>query len=201
MSLSLHDPETQDKIIHGMMRFVPSHGWSREALRRGALQAGFSEPEALLAFQGDLDKALMHFIHQIDAQMKERLASCDLLSLRIRDRIAASVLIRLEILEPFREALPRILLYQMNPFKMPDALSSLWGTASEIWYEAGDTATDFNYYSKRALLTGVYASTFLFWLRDASPRFGKTKDFLNQSLETVMKIPSLKQKIKKTLGI
>lgn len=34
----------------------------------------------------------------------------------------------------------------------------------DIWYWAGDRSTDFNWYTKRALLAGIYTSTgLLIW--------------------------------------
>src|SRR3546814_16617611 len=58
-----------------------------------------------------------------------------------------------------------------------------------MWYAAGDTATDWNFYSKRALLAAVYSSTLLYWLNDRSEGFVDTWGFLDRRIGDVMRIP------------
>ena len=82
---------------------------------------------------------------------------------------------------------------------MTQTLKTLAGTVSDMWYAAGDQATDFNYYSKRFLLAGVYTSTLLFWLKDDSADFTETRSFLYRRIDNVMKIPLVKKKVKSTL--
>lgn len=198
MSLSIHSPEIRDDIVQHMLGFVSSYGWSHDALKRAVVQAGFQEQDAWRAFEGDLDKVLQHFIHMIDRQMLEKLQLIDLASMRVRERIATALMIRLDVLEPYRIALPKVLLYRAHPLRTSQTFQSLFSTVSEIWYAAGDQATDFNYYSKRLLLSGVYTSTFFFWLRDSSTDFAETRAFLNRRIDDVMKLPFWTQKIKET---
>ena len=61
-----------------------------------------------------------------------------------------------------------------------------------MWYAAGDTSTDFNFYTKRATLAGVYSSTLLYWLNDRSPGGEATWGFLDRRIDDVMKIEKLK---------
>jgi rpsU-divergently transcribed protein len=73
-----------------------------------------------------------------------------------------------------------------------DEVIALWRTASAMWYAAGDTSTDFSYYSRRVLLAGVYASTLLYWLGDDSEDCADTWSFLDRRIANVMAIPKLK---------
>ena len=77
------------------------------------------------------------------------------------------------------------------------ATRSLYETVNTIWYWAGDTATDFNFYTKRGLLAGVYTSTLLFWLNDDSPDHAETWAFLDRRIADVMRIPQVSQRFKK----
>lgn len=199
MSSSIHSPEIQNKIVQYMLTHVPSQGWSHESLKQAVIQAGFQEKDALRAFNGDINKALLHFIHMIDDQMNEKLEHLDMNSMGIRDRIATAVMVRLELLEPYGTALPKILFYQAYPLRMSQTLQTLAGTVSKMWYAAGDQATDFNYYSKRFLLAGVYTSTLFFWLKDRSSDFSETRAFLYRRIDNVMKIPLVKKKVKATI--
>ena len=74
-------------------------------------------------------------------------------------------------------------------------LKLLATTADEIWHQAGDTSTDFNYYSKRMLLAGVYSASFMKWLSDDSEHFIDTQKFVENRIEDVLKIPAVKAKI------
>jgi ubiquinone biosynthesis protein COQ9 len=56
----------------------------------------------------------------------------------------------------------------------------------------GDTSTDFNWYTKRATLSGVYGSTVLFWLGDDSPGHAATWEFLDRRIADVMQIEKFK---------
>ena len=93
-------------------------------------------------------------------------------ALKIRDRIKAAVRIRLERHSGQRESARRALSLLSLPFNAPLALKLLYGTVDAMWYAAGDTSTDFNFYTKRATLAGVYSSTLLYWLNDRSPGVG-----------------------------
>lgn len=199
MSSSIHSPEIQNEIIGYMLSNVSSQGWTYEALEHAVIQAGFQEIDALRAFDGDINKALFHFIQMIDRQMNEKLEQLDMTSMRVRDRIATAILVRLELMKPYRRALPKIIRYQATPSRGTQTLKTLAGTVSDMWYAAGDQATDFNYYSKRFLLAGVYISTLLFWLKDDSADFNQTRSFLYRRIDNVMKISLVKEKVRSTL--
>jgi ubiquinone biosynthesis protein COQ9 len=81
------------------------------------------------------------------------------------------------------------------PFNAPLALKLLYNTVDALWYAAGDTSTDFNFYTKRATLAGVYSSTLLYWLNDRTPGSEATWAFLDRRIEDVMKIEKLKSQV------
>ena len=82
------------------------------------------------------------------------------------------------------------------PHHMPQGARLLWDSADAIWRWAGDTATDFNFYTKRALLAGVYAATTLYWLDDRSPDSVDTQSFLDRRLRDVMSIPKATERVR-----
>ena len=75
------------------------------------------------------------------------------------------------------------------PGNAPGALRALWRTVDAMWHAAGDTATDFNHYSKRGLLAGVYSSTLLYWLDDKSDGYAETWAFLDRRIADVLRVP------------
>jgi ubiquinone biosynthesis protein COQ9 len=63
------------------------------------------------------------------------------------------------------------------------SLKELSALSDEIWYLAGDTAVDFSWYTKRASLAAVYASSEMFMTTDTSNDLSATEEFLNRRLK------------------
>ena len=121
-------------------------------------------------------------------------------ALRVRDKITFAVRTRLEVLEPHREAVRRLLVWAVMPRNIRVSTRQLWRAADEIWQSAGDTSTDYNHYTKRLLLIGVMKATLTFWLQDLSPGCGATWEFLDRRIEDVMTLGKSIGMVK-TIGI
>jgi ubiquinone biosynthesis protein COQ9 len=120
--------------------------------------------------------------------MLESLEGLDLASLKVREKIAAGVRARLEAVAAHREAVRSGLTYFALPQNAATGLACLYHTVDAIWYAAGDRATDYNFYTKRALLSAVYSSTLLFWLNDKSEDHAATWAFLERRIAEVLKV-------------
>jgi ubiquinone biosynthesis protein COQ9 len=114
----------------------------------------------------------------------------------VRKRIAAAIRVRLEQAAPHKDAVRRALTVLALPTNAPAALRSLYRTVDAIWRAAGDTATDWNFYSKRGLLAGVFSSTVLCWLDDTSEGHAETWAFLDRRIEDVMRVPKLTARLR-----
>ena len=177
------------RILEKALAHVPFDGWSEKALMAGAEDSGYEPAMALDAFPGGVPDALDYAAERADAAMLEALEKLDLDKMRVRDRVATAVRTRLEMSAPHREAIRRALVVLALPHNLPLAAKALWRTVDAIWHAAGDQATDFNYYTKRGLLAGVYSATLLYWLNDRSPDYADSWDFLERRLDEVMQVP------------
>lgn len=186
----------RDMLLEASLPHVPFDGWSLEALRRGAADAGLGVDAVERAFPRGAVDAVAHFIDKADRDMLAALDDLDLPSLKIRERIAVAVRTRLEQAAPHKEAVRKALAFTALPQHAGLAAKSLYRTVDSIWYAAGDTATDFNFYTKRALLAGVYSSTLLYWLEDRSEDSADSWAFLDRRIANVMQIPKLTGKLK-----
>ena len=155
---------------------------------------------ALRAFPGGMTEVAAHFSDYADRRMLEELEKRDLPGLRVRERIAMTVRVRLEQNAHHREAVRRLLSFLALPFNAGLAARCTWRTVNAMWYAAGDEATDFNFYTKRALLTPVYTTTVLYWLADDSEGFADTWGFLDRRIGDVMRIPGLTARLRKALS-
>ena len=189
----------RDRLIEAMLPDVPFDGWSRAALRAAARRIGVPAAEALALFpDGPADFAAC-FSRWADRRMLDRLESLPLDQMRVPERVALAVNIRLEIVEPWREAVRRALTILSLPQNAPLAMRLLYETVDGIWYAAGDSATDFSFYTKRATLAGIYAATVLYWLEDRSPGFDDTRAFLDRRLAEVARIGHARRRLQTTL--
>jgi ubiquinone biosynthesis protein COQ9 len=66
---------------------------------------------------------------------------------------------------------------------IPASIKELNALSDEIWYLAGDKAVDFSWYTKRASLAAVYASSEMFMTSDTSKDFTATEEFLDRRLK------------------
>ena len=112
--------------------------------------------------------------------------------MKIRQRIRDLVMYRLEVATPHKEALRRALAILAQPQNVALALRLNWRAVDRMWRIAGDTATDFNHYSTRALLTGVYGATSLVFIDDNSDDLADTRAFLGRRIDDVMSIEKVK---------
>lgn len=190
----------RDKILLASLHHVVFDGWTKAALQAGVQDAGFDADMAPRAFPGGLPDLAQHMADWADRRMLDELADLDLDAMRVRDRVAAGVKARLQVVTPYREAMRRLLAYLTLPQNAPMAARQTWRTVDEIWYAAGDDAADFNYYTKRSLLLPVYTTTVLYWLNDDSDGMAATWDYLDRRISDVLKVPALKARIQKALS-
>jgi ubiquinone biosynthesis protein COQ9 len=113
-------------------------------------------------------------------------------AMKIRERIRALIWFRLETMAAAREAVRTGLSILAMPQNLALATKIGWRSADLMWRIAGDTATDYNHYSKRLILSGVYGSTLLAWLDDQSEGWMETDAFLDRRLAGVMRFEKWK---------
>jgi ubiquinone biosynthesis protein COQ9 len=163
-------------------------GWTDETLRRAALDAGYEEGDAALAFpRGPVDAIVLYMIFA-DEEMAEGMETLDLDTMRTRDKVAIAVRLRLESQVGIRDAVGKAMRVLADPRHTAEGAKGLGRTVDLIWRIAGDSSTDFNYYTKRGLLAGVYSATLLYWLNDNSEDQAKTWEFLNKRLGEVLRV-------------
>ena len=157
-----HEPDwaeaTEQQVLDAAVRLAPATGWTWPMAHAAGRAAGLSAAETeLLIPHGPADLAAL-LAARHDAAALARLAGIDPGALKIRARIRAAVEARLEAAAADEAAVRRWAGYLALPFHLPLALRLLWTSADGLWRWAGDTATDENHYSKRAILSGVLAS-------------------------------------------
>jgi len=160
-------------------------GWSEAAVNSAAGQLGIDPAQARLAFPKDAPHMIEAWIEGVDAAMTAHFTPKLVEAMRVSQRIRAMIWFRLETTGPAREAVRSALSILAMPQNVPLALHTGWRSADLMWRLAGDTATDYNHYSKRLILSGVYTATLLAWLDDQSEGWADTAAFLDRRLAGV----------------
>ena len=175
-------------ILEATLAHVVFDGWTQQALKAGGEDLGLAPMELQRHFPRGAADAIAFFSREADKEMLAKLAVLDLSSMRIRDKVASAVKLRLEVVAPHKEAVRRGLAFFALPANAPLALSCLYATVDAIWHGIGDRSTDYNFYSKRLLLSAVYSSTLVYWLDDKSEGNQAAWSFLERRIDEVMKV-------------
>ncbi len=178
----------KDRLLDALLPVVPFEGWSDTTLSEICTQCGMTSQEVAILFPRGMTDILRYFNQRLDTQMMAKLEGLGLDKMKVRERITLAVRTRLELMEPHREAVRKGLSFFAMPLKASEGMHNLYDTVDAMWLAAGDKSTDYNFYSKRLLLSGVYSSTMLFWLEDGSEGYEKTWAFLDRRISEVLKI-------------
>lgn len=185
-------PEIRATLAPGIAANAAFDGWADAARDMAADTAGIDRDVAALAFDGGAPAMIEAWFAAIDAAMAEELPAQTLAAMKIRARVAALVEARLDTLAPRREALRRALAILAMPQNLPLAARLGWRSVDAMWHAAGDTATDYNHYTKRAMLLAVYGATVTVFLDDDSERQVDTRAFLARRIDGIMRFEKAK---------
>lgn len=187
---------TLDEIRAALARLIARNaafdGWSATAVESAAAQLEIDLDVAALAYKGGAMAMIDGWIESIDLELAHRQSPEQLQTMKIRERITALLATRLEIMNPDREALRRAMTIMAMPQNIVRATKIGWRSADRMWRLAGDTASDFNHYTKRATLSAVYGSTLSIFVNDESEDFAATRAFLDRRIDNVMQFEKVK---------
>lgn len=191
------DP-TLDEIREALAPLVAENaafdGWNVRAVESAATALGVAPSIAAIAFPGGAVEMIDAWFASVDAAMTGRFTPEQLAAMKIRERITRLVETRLEIVAGNREALRRAAAILAMPQNLAHAARLGWRSADVMWRLAGDTATDYNHYTKRAILGSVYAATVTVFLGDESEGWADTRAFLGRRIEGIMAFEKTKAK-------
>ncbi|CAM3629361.1 COQ9 family protein [Thalassospira profundimaris] len=187
----------REALVEAALEHVPFDGWTKQALQAGAEDLDLAPGEVDRLLPNGIRQAIVTYVELTDRKMVAALDEMGLENLKIRDRIAAAVKTRLDLVEDQKDTVRAALAYMTLPQNAALGLKLTHGTVDKMWVAAGDTSTDHNWYTKRMLLAGVYGSTLAYWLDDTSEGHADSWAFLDRRIGNVMQIPKITAKIGK----
>jgi len=176
----------RDAILDHAFAEISEHGFSDVTLKAAAEKAGINGAELKAAFPNGGASLVEAFSHWADERMAARMLEDP--PERTRDRVSHAVKARLDVMAPHKDAARRAVAFLALPQNAPLAAGLMMRSVDLMWRAAGDRSSDFSYYTKRALLSGVYGSTLIHWLSDSSAGHADTWAFLDRRIADVMQI-------------
>ncbi|NXD15495.1 COQ9 protein, partial [Nothocercus nigrocapillus] len=198
------EEQLQHRILTAALEFVPEHGWSAEAIAEGAKTLGLSAAAAGM-FHNDGSELVLHFVSQCNTKLSElleqeqKLVQLGKTEKKTTDQFLRDALeARLRMLIPYIEKWPQAVSILLLPHNIPSSLSLLTSMIDDIWHYAGDQSTDFDWYTRRAVLTGIYNTTVLVMMQDSSPDFEDTWRFLENRVADAVNMDNTAKQVKST---
>jgi len=190
----------REKLIDAAIAHVPFDGWGDKALAAAARDQGIDPALVHNAFPGGGIEMIEFHSRLADRRMVADFEQADTTGLKLREKVALAVRLRLSANTANREAIRRALTILALPLHAALAARLLYRTVDAIWYGLGDKSTDYNFYTKRVLLAGVYSATLLYWINDKSAESAETWAFLDRRIAEVMLIPQAMGRLGKLAG-
>jgi ubiquinone biosynthesis protein COQ9 len=185
-------PELRRLLAPAIASNAAFDGWGDAARDLAADGAGVDRDVAALAFADGPVAMIDAWFAHVDALMHAAVPAERLAGMKVRERIRALVEARLDAVAPDREALRRALAVLALPGNVAAGARLGWRTADAIWRAAGDAATDYNHYTKRAILLAVYGATVAVFLDDDSADLAETRAFLGRRIDGIMRFERAK---------
>ncbi|KAF1916383.1 COQ9-domain-containing protein [Ampelomyces quisqualis] len=184
-------PQAESTILSSAYAHVPSYGFTIDALKLGARDAGYLDASTNLFPRGAFDLVNYHLVTQRLA-LKDGVQFLDHeesgKKMGVGSKVRTLTLARLRANEPVIHRWQEALAIMAQPSYIPASLSELAKLADEIWFLAGDQSVNSSWYSKRASLSTIYSATETYMTQDKSPDFLETEQFLDNRLEDLMKV-------------
>ena len=198
-----------EKLVLGMLLNIPFDGLQWEALYRAAEDLKiYKNPltnenkiELKNFFENDLVNTIKAFNDYLDDKMEDSFSKTKKNKQRTPEKIKSLILNRISASLDFKDGIVSSLGFMSLPQNSKPSLKMLYNTCDRIWRVSGDQSTDFSFYTKRLILSGVYSSTLMYWIQDDTGDLKNTEDFLNRRLKDVSKIGKAKQFSSKLKGL
>lgn len=194
--------KAREAIVAATLPHIPFDGWTDRALVAGARAAGMEPAEVQRLFPRGAIEAVEVYSVMADRAMAEAVAAApaaDGPALTMRNKISLGLRARLDFAAPHKEAVRRATSLLALPLNAPTGLRLLYRTVDTLWHAAGDTATDFNHYTKRAILAAICSATFLYWFNDRSMDHAATLTFLERRLDEHGRFHGAMERVKQRL--
>ena len=181
------------KILKLAKLIIANEGLNSNTFETIAAKQNLNINEINLLFPEGNKDLLKYSLEQLNIELQEYCKLIDLIRLPLHKRIRKILLSKIEIMNKEKNFYKKIFLNSLLPNKSVSLPKQLYKSIDQIWYLAGDASVDFNFYTKRLILAGIYSRVVLFFFNNNNQ--SELENLLDLNLKRVAKIPELKSKI------
>jgi len=182
------------KILNFAKIFVSKNGFTQNSLENISKKYGLDINETELLFPEGNNDLIKFALEQLNSELEEYCRKIDLIRLPTHKRIKKVLLSKVALMNKNKLFYRSIFLNLLIPKKNFSLSSQLYNSVDQIWFIAGDSSTDFNFYTKRLILSIIYSRVMLFFFNNNNQE--ELENILDESLQRVSKIPEIKSKLK-----
>ena len=180
------------KILKFAKIVVAKDGLTSNTFKNISKKYDLNIDEMNLLFPGGKNDFLQFVLEQLNIDLENYCKKLDLIRLPVHKRIRKILLSKIYIMDKEKKFYKKIFLSLLIPKKNFSLPIKLYKSVDQIWFIAGDTSVDFNFYTKRLILAGIYSRVIFFFFNNNNQTL--LENLLDSSLKRVSKIPELKTK-------
>ena len=183
----------RNEILSDAKDYVIKYGWNEEILSKIAKNSKYDTAVVLSLFPEGYLSLIQVYLDEINTKMTDESKKLNLIRFKVHERIRELCILRFKIMIKEKKIVCKTFLHLLLPNNYSFSLKNLYKTVDQIWYLAGDSSTDFNFYSKRAILASIYLTTIMHFINNEN--LEETINLLNKQLKKVSKIPKIKERL------
>jgi ubiquinone biosynthesis protein COQ9 len=187
------------EILNKFIELLQFDSWGKQTLEKAAAEAGMEPTYISVIFPGGIEEFTAEFVNLCNEEAFTKADQNGFDKLRTTQKVEELIYQRIKTYHDKLgnlEAVKKFAAYSANPLHLPDSLKNIYSFSSDVWYRIGDRSTDFSFYTKRLSLSTIYTKSMLYSLSDKSNNLELTRKFIQKSIDGLMKINKLKQKMK-----
>ena len=181
------------EVLSDTKTYVIKYGWNEEMFSKVAKNSKYDTAVVLSLFPEGYISLIQVYLDEINAKMTKESKKLNLIRFKVHERIRELCILRFKIMTKEKKIVCKTFLHLLLPNNYNFSLKNIYKTVDQIWYLAGDSSTDFNFYSKRAILASIYSTTIIHFINNDN--FEETINLLNKQLKKVSKIPKIKERL------
>tara|TARA_S200000501_G_scaffold354792_1_gene375838 strand:- start:102 stop:731 length:630 start_codon:yes stop_codon:yes gene_type:complete len=181
----------KDDILQKVKKIVSIEGWSSDILLK-LQKKNIKNSDLFFLFPRGYKDLLEYTLEDINQKLENKLTKINLINFPINKRIKKILLLRFHILNDDKIFYKKTFNHLLLPINNKISKKSLYNSVNAMWYLAGDNSTDFNFYTKRLILSAIYINAlFVFFSKDMKD----VEVNLDNNLKRISKFPKIKERI------
>ena len=181
------------EFVNLTKKTVNKYGWNDSLFDKISSHHRITHKELIILFPEGYKQMLKLSLDYLNYELENICNQYDFIRIPIHKRIKKIIMTKINFMNKHKEFYKRTFYFLLIPMNYKLLTAYLFKTVNLMWYIAGDNSTDFNFYTKRMILSGVYSSVILHFI--SNDNLLETEKKLDGNLLKVSKIPVIKEKI------